>query len=104
MIELNPTEPDPIEAAIVAWCRKADLYRDGEIVRARVNLLGSNEPVAKQWARAISAHLATGAGHTVETLTAFLLTPEASGHVRAWSSAPIIAEGLLTMLTERNLL
>ncbi|MGW0052063.1 hypothetical protein [Nocardia nova] len=103
MIELQQAEPDPIETAIVQWCRKADLYRDGELVRQGVNLLGSNEPVAKAWAALIAAHLAAG-DHTVEALAKFLLSQDAAGHVRVYSSAPIIAEGLLVMLTERNLL
>ncbi|OXR46649.1 hypothetical protein B7C42_01623 [Nocardia cerradoensis] len=103
MIELQQAEPDPIETAIVQWCRKADLYRDGELVRQGVNLLGSNEPVAKAWAKLVAGHLATG-DHTRDGLAKFLLSRDASGHVRAYSSAPIIAEGLLAMLTERNLL
>ncbi|KZM70772.1 hypothetical protein [Nocardia terpenica] len=104
MIGIQVPEPDPIEATIVAWCRRANLYRDGALVREGVNLLGSNELAAKAWAKAVANHLAADGEHDHESLATFLLTQQAAQHVRAYSSAPLIAEGLLVMLTERGLL
>lgn len=102
MIELQVPEENPIEKALIEWFRDADLYRDGVLVHKGVNLLGSNEVAARLYAKAIRGHLA--AGTDLDKLTKFLLSREAAQHVRAYSSAPMIAEGILTMLTERRLL
>lgn len=103
MIEVQTPEPDPIEAAIEDWCEHADLYRDGVKVQADINLLGSNKVIGKAWAKAIRNHLDAG-DHSRDALAIFLVTTEASQYVRAWSQAPAIAEGLLVMLRERELL
>jgi hypothetical protein len=103
MIELQVSEPDPIETALIEWFRAADLYRDGVLVHKGVNLLGSNEGVAKVWAKKIANSLAAGA-LDIESLTAFLLSRDSAQHVRAYSSAPIIAEGILLMLHGKGLL
>lgn len=102
MIELQIDDPDPIETALLEWFPAADLYRAGTLVHKGVNLLGSNEVVGKRWAKVLAGRLADGTP-TVEELAAFLRTREASQHVRAYSQAPVIAEGILTMLTERGL-
>lgn len=95
-------EAHPVETAIVEWVRSADLYRDGELVRSGLNLLGSNEIAAKAWAKTIVARLDSPVDR--ESLAAFLLTKEASQHVRMYSQAQPIAEGLLHMLETKGLL
>ncbi|GAB3211306.1 hypothetical protein [Nocardia tengchongensis] len=102
MIEFHIPEADPIEAAVIEWVAAADLYRDGELVREGVNLLGSNEIAAKAWARVLAGRLREPIDR--DGLAEFLLTREAAQHVRAYSSAPIIAEGILVMLTSKGLL
>lgn len=103
MIELPQNEPDPIEAAIVEWTKSADLYRNGVLVRPGVNLLGSADHIAKRWAKVLAAHLRDG-DHDRESLARFLNSQAAGEHVRANSSAPMIAEGLLLMLERKGLL
>ncbi|MEU6582833.1 hypothetical protein [Nocardia sp. NPDC046763] len=102
MIEFRIPEPDPIEAAVIEWVQAADLYRDGELVREGVNLLGSNEAAAKAWGSALAGRLREPIDR--EGLTEFLLSREAAQHVRAYSSAPAIAEGILVMLKSKGLL
>ncbi|MFD6357924.1 hypothetical protein [Nocardia tengchongensis] len=101
-IEFQIPEADPIEAAVIEWVGSADLYRDGELVREGVNLLGSNEVAAKVWARVLASRLREPIDR--DGLAAFLLTRAAAQHVRAYSSAPIIAEGILVMLKTKGLL
>ncbi|MEV6258057.1 hypothetical protein AB0L97_32860 [Nocardia sp. NPDC051911] len=103
MIELQLPEKDPVEQALLDWFPKADLYRDGELVHRGVNLLGGSAVAAAAYAKAITAHLAA-AGPDIAALGKFLLSKDAARHVRANSSAPLIAESIITMLTERGLL
>ena len=103
MIELQTPEPDPIETAIVEWTKSADLYRDGELVRPGVNLLGGAEHIAKRWAKVLAPQLRDG-NHDRDSLARILNSKAAGEHVRANSSAPMIAEGLLVMLTGKGLL
>ncbi|MFE3229319.1 hypothetical protein [Nocardia sp. NPDC059228] len=102
MIEFRIPEPDPIEAAVVEWVKSADLYRDGELVREGVNLLGSNEVAAKAWGSVLASRLREPIDR--DGLAEFLLSREAAQHVRAYSSAPLIAEGILVMLKTKGLL
>ncbi len=105
MITLTQPEPDPIDAALTEWLPEADLYRDGQLMHAKVDLLGSNKVAGARWVKAIHAHL-TGEtpADRVGALTEFLLTAEASEHVRAYSAAPMIAESIVRMLTDQGLL
>lgn len=103
MIELPQNEPDPIEAAIVEWTKSADLYRNGVLVRPGVNLLGSADHIAKRWAKILAPQLRDG-NHDRASLARILNSKDAAQHVRANSSAPMIAEGLLIMLERKGLL
>ena len=103
MIEFQTPGPDPLEAAIVEWCKSADLYRNGVLVRPGVNLLGSAEHIAKRWAKILAPQLRDG-NHDRESLARILNSKDAAQHVRANSSAPMIAEGLLIMLERKGLL
>lgn len=95
-------EPDPIEAAVVEWVKSADLYRHGELVREGVNLLGSNEMAAKAWAKVLAPRLHEPIDR--DGLAEFLRSHQAAEHVRTYSHASIIAEGILVMLDRKGLL
>lgn len=94
---------DPVEAALVAWMRCADLYRDGRPTRTGLRLLGGNVAAERAYAAAIAAHLRER-GSGLDALIECLLDHTRAGKiVRAYSIADEIAEGALVMLQGKGL-